>query len=361
VRALKSGAYDYIVKPLDLDDIQAKVARAGEMRRLRAEVSSLRQAVHGRYSLASIVAVSPKMHEVIHQVRAVAGTGATVLILGESGTGKELVAHALHVEGRRAGGPFVAVNCGGFTETLLESELFGHERGAFTGAVSRHIGAFERADGGTLFLDEIGDAPASVQARLLRVLEEKEFMRVGGQSAVKVDARVVAASNRNLDDLVAEGSFREDLLYRLRVVTIACPPLRARPEDIRPLADRFVALACVEHGRRIESVQPGFYAALEKHDWPGNVRELRNVVESSVIMASGSVLSERDVNLGGSPKPGADEEPRLPPGTTLADLERTALLESLRRHEGNRTLAAQELGISTRTVLRKIKEHQLPF
>ena len=360
VRALKSGAYDYITKPLDLDDIQAKVARAAETRRLRAEVSELQGSMRSRYSAKSMVAASPKMKEVLGQIEAVAGTNATVLILGESGAGKELVARALHADGRRWAGPFVAVNCGAFAESLLESELFGHEKGAFTGAVSRHMGAFERASGGTLLLDEIGIAPKSVQARLLRVLEEREITRVGGQGTIRVDVRIAAASNRVLEDLVSEGEFREDLLYRLRVVTIALPPLRERPEDIRPLIDRFVALACAEHGRHVERVMPDYYAAMARHRWPGNVRELRNVVESSVIMATGPVLSAKDVRVGsiaGTETTG----PASDGAGTLAEVEKRALLNALQKHDGNRTLAAAELGISTRTVQRKIKEHDLPF
>ena len=365
VRALKSGAYDYIVKPLDLDDLQAKIARAAETRRLRAEVSSLQNVVRNRYSLKSMVAASGPMQAVLEQVRAVAGTTATVLILGESGTGKELIARALHVEGRRAAGPFVAVNCGAFAETLLESELFGHEKGSFTGAVSRHIGAFERADGGTLFLDEIGIAPKSVQARLLRAIEEREVLRVGGHDPIKVDARIVAASNRDLDEMVEEGEFRHDLLYRLKVVAIRLPPLRERKADIRPLADRFVTTACVEHGRHIETVLPEYYDGLERHDWPGNVRELRNIVESSVIMAAGPSLGAKDLHIEpGRAAPGARAEfdsAAALPGTTLAEMEKQAMLRSLQRHDGNRTLAAEELGVSVRTVQRKIKEHGLPF
>jgi DNA-binding NtrC family response regulator len=362
VRALKEGAYDYLIKPLDLDDLQSKVGRAVEAYRLRTQVASLAQEIRGRYSARSMVAGSPAMQPVLRQIEAVAGTNATVLVLGESGTGKELVARALHADGKRAAGPFVAVNCGAFTETLLESELFGHEKGAFTGATARHEGAFERAQGGTLFLDEIGIAPKAVQARLLRALEEKEILRVGGRAPLKVDARIVAASNRVLADLVEEGEFRKDLLYRLQVVTIELPPLRGRREDLRALTDRFVAAACAEHGLHIDAVEPACYARLEQHDWPGNVRELRNVVESAVIMASGTALKASELKLGpaGTP-PAGRRELVIPPGATLADLEREALLQALRRHNGNRQMTADELGLSTRTIQRKIQEYQLPF
>jgi DNA-binding NtrC family response regulator len=360
VRALKSGAYDYLVKPLDLEDLQAKLGRAIEASRLRVQVSQLRSEVRDRYSARNMVAAAPSMRDVLRQIEAVAGTHATVLVLGESGTGKELVARALHADGKRTAGPFVAVNCGAFAETLLESELFGHERGAFTGAVTRHTGAFERAHGGALFLDEIGIAPKSVQARLLRALEEKEVLRVGGREPVKVDARIVAASNRDLDDLVETGEFRKDLLYRLQVVTIRLPPLRARREDIRELADRFLALACSEHGRHIDAIDPECYARLEQYDWPGNVRELRNVMESAAIMAKGPMLRAADVTLGRR-EAGNGNELVLPQGVTLAQLEREALLQSLRRNDGNRQLTADELGISTRTIQRKIQDYQLPF
>ncbi len=361
VKALKQGAYDFLTKPLDLDDLQVKLARAIETSRLRTQVTQLRSAVQGRYSARRMIAAAPAMQEVLGQIAAVAGTNATVLVLGESGTGKELVARALHADGRRADGPFVAVNCGAFAETLLESELFGHEKGSFTGAATRHEGAFERAHGGTLFLDEIGIAPKSVQARLLRVLEEREVMRVGGKLPVKVDVRIVAASNRDLDELVEAGEFRHDLLYRLQVITIRLPPLRERREDIRPLTDRFVSQACEEHSRHIESVDPGCYTRLEGCDWPGNIRELRNVVEASVIMATGPVLRGSDLQMGRSEISTPRQAMSIPPGMTLADLEKEALLQALRRNEGNRQMTADALGISTRTIQRKIRDYNLPF
>ncbi|MEI6564030.1 MAG: sigma-54 dependent transcriptional regulator [bacterium] len=362
VRALKQGAYDYLVKPLDLDDLQSKVARALEASRLRVQVTQLRHEVHGRYSAKTMVAGAPVMQELLRQIAAVAGTHATVLVMGESGTGKELVARALHADGKRADGPFVAVNCGAFAETLLESELFGHEKGAFTGAVSRHEGAFERASGGTLFLDEIGIAPKSVQARLLRVLEEREVLRVGGREPFKVDVRVVAASNRDLNELVEAGEFRHDLLYRLQVVTLRLPALRERREDIPAMADRFVVQACAEHGRHIEVVSPEGYAKLVAYPWPGNVRELKNVMESAVILATGPIIQPDDLKLGRSdPGPSVRQSLVFPEGMTLADLEKEALMQALRRHEGNRQLTADELGISARTIQRKIREYNLPL
>jgi DNA-binding NtrC family response regulator len=300
------------------------------------------------------------MREILQRVESLRDTSATVLIAGESGTGKELVARALHVDSRRSDKPFVAVNCGAFAETLLDSELFGHEKGAFTGATQQRLGAFERADGGTLFLDEIGDAPPSVQVKLLRVLEEKEFFRLGGQAPVRVDVRLLSASNRDLETMVQAGEFREDLFYRLKVVTLRIPPLRERPPDIRPLADRFIAAACKEHGRVIASVEESYYKALERFAWPGNVRQLRNCVESSVIMAGGQTLTQADVDLeGAAPRP--DRGLAVPEAMTFAEMEREILLQTLRRCNGNRTLAAEQLGLSRRTIQRKIQELDLPF
>lgn len=362
IRALKSGAYDYLVKPLDLDELHSKIGRALETHALRREVGELQEVLANRFSLKQMVSESAAMQGVIRQIKSVADTNATVLILGESGTGKELVARGLHGESKRSHGPFVAVNCGAFTETLLESALFGHEKGSFTGAVSRRLGAFERANGGTLFLDEVAIAPKSVQMRLLRALEEKEILRVGGEEPIRVDPRIVAASNRELDALVEEGLFLPDLLFRLQVVTIRVPPLRDRTADIRPLVDRFVVMACEEHGRVIEHIEANYYEALERHSWPGNVRELRNAVEASVILAGDRVLRDSEA-LVAEPKNRREKPSALsvPPGTTLSSIEKEVIFQALTRNKGNRQLTAQELGISTRTIQRKIKEYELPF
>jgi DNA-binding NtrC family response regulator len=360
VKALKAGAYDYISKPLDLDDLQSKISRAIETANLRHEVVALRKTLHERYSSSAIVAESPNMKHLMSQVEMLANTNATALISGESGTGKELVAKALHYDGQRTDGPFVAVNCGAFAEALLESELFGHEKGSFTGAIGRHKGAFERAHGGTLFLDEIGDAPKSVQVKLLRALEEREIIRIGGQESFKVDVRLISASNRSLEDLVETGEFREDLLYRLKVVNLEIPPLRDRREDIRPLVDRFVASAVSEHGRHIVEVEKEYYEALEQHDWPGNVRELRNIVEASVVMASEPVLKSSAAELSAVRKMGQSDV-AIPLNMTLEELEKAAITQQLKKFQGNRTLTADALGLSRRTVQRKIKDHNLPF
>ncbi len=360
VKALKAGAYDYITKPLDLDDIQATLRRAVEASRLRQQVDSFRSAARDQLGSGVMTAEDPKSVALIEQVRTLAATSATVLVQGESGTGKELIARALHYDGPRANGPFVAVNCGAFTESLLASELFGHEKGAFTGAIRQHHGAFERAAGGTLFLDEVGDAPADVQIKLLRVLEERRVTRIGGQASFGVDVRVISASNRNLEELVADGAFREDLLYRLKVVDITVPPLRERRRDIRPLADRFVAAACAEHGRLVQQITPDFYKALVAQNWPGNIRQLRNAIESAVVLSTSPTLSARNLSLTKT-RPDSDIPFVAPGGMTLDDIEKEVLRQALARNEGNRTLTAEELGLSRRTIQRKIKEHNLPL
>ena len=367
VRAMQAGAYDFLTKPLDLDDLQAKLTRAAEASRLRRQVEQLAREAGGFPGAAAIVAASPSMKKVLSHVAVLADTQATVLVEGESGTGKELVARALHADSQRAGGPFVAVNCGAFTESLLASELFGHEKGAFTGATARHKGAFERADGGTLFLDEIGDAPAAVQVLLLRALEEREIRRIGGQSDFKVDVRFVFATNRDLEALVEDGRFREDLLYRVNVVTINIPPLRERREDIRPLTDRFIVEACEKHGRRITAVSADFYERLERFDWPGNIRQLRNVIESAVLLSPTPELSADSLSIGTKATSAEAEPPAgasqfvLPEGMGLEQIEREVLAQALARYDGNRTLTAEKLGLSRRTIQRKIQEHGLPF
>ncbi len=360
VTALKTGAYDYITKPLDLDDIETKLKRAAETSHLRQQVGNFKSTVSSKFGSGAITAEDPKSLALLDQVRTLANTTATVLIQGESGTGKELIARALHYDGPRADGPFIAVNCGAFTESLLASELFGHEKGSFTGAVRQHKGAFERADGGTLFLDEIGDAPADVQIKLLRVLEERQVTRIGGQENFPVDVRVVSASNRNLKEMVTAGKFREDLLYRLHVVDLNVPALRERRGDIKTLADRFVAAACSEHGRQITEIDASFYEALMNYDWPGNVRQMRNVIESAVVMSTSTTLTGASITLRTTNAPG-DSAFEVPANMSLAEIEKEALRQALIRNNGNRTLTADQLGLSRRTIQRKIKEHELPF
>jgi len=371
VRAMREGAYDYVTKPLEIDDLQSKMRRAYETSRLRKRVDSLSKSFKERYTTSSIIAESKGMKNVLTKIEALADTTATVLIRGESGTGKELVARALHVDSVRADGPFIAVNCGAFAENLLESELFGHEKGSFTGAVNTHKGAFERADGGTLFLDEIGDAPLSVQVKLLRSLELKEVRRVGGKDTFKVNVRLVSATNKDLEEMVEDGSFREDLLYRLNVVLLEVPPLRERTSDIRLMADRFIAAAVADNNIHVNSVKPEFYECLEAYNWPGNVRQLKNIVESAVLLSPDGILNEDSINLprssarsralAESDAHDADDEIKLPEDLTLNQIERLILEERLKKNNGNRTITAEQLGISRRTIQRKIKEHELPF
>ncbi|MDA1044714.1 MAG: sigma-54 dependent transcriptional regulator [Verrucomicrobia bacterium] len=361
VNAMRNGAYDYITKPLDLGELQTRIGRAVEVGRLRAEVKNLHDAVKDKHGIESMVADSPNMQELTRQIIALADTTATVLVQGESGTGKELVARALHAEGRRAHAPFVAVNCGAFTESLLESALFGHEKGAFTGAIDLRKGAFERADGGTLFLDEVGTAPAPVQVKLLRVLEERELLRVGGQTSVAVDVRVVSASNQDLMELVEAGDFREDLLYRLNVVLLELPPLRERRDDIRKMVDRFVRAASQEHGRAVAAIEPACYDLLMAQEWPGNVRQLKNVIESSVVMMRDTRLKVSDLRLNQGARKNDPGGFVAPEGMTLEEMEKEILVQMLTRHGGNRTLVSDKLGLSRRTIQRKIKEFELPF
>ncbi len=391
VQALKVGAYDYLVKPLDLDELQAKLQHALEVVTLKRRVTDLSATVKSKFSSREIIAESSAMQNVLRQIETLADTMATILVTGESGTGKELVARALHVDSRRSAGPFVPINCAAFAETLLESELFGHEKGAFTGAFARYAGAFERADNGTLFLDEIGDAPLSVQVKLLRTLEEREIRRVGGTSTFRVNTRLISATHRDLHARVAEGAFREDLLYRVNVVTIALPPLRQRLEDIRPLADRFIARACSEHKRVLSRIDNSFYQRLEAFSWPGNIRQLRNAVEAAVLLAPRDILTADILNLPdhwvpvvpppapaqtpapprtvAEPVPCHDDVPSpkspdrvdFPDGMTLDHIERRILEQTLEDTGGNRTLTAEKLGLSRRTIQRKIKEHDLPF
>ena len=363
VRAMREGAYDYVTKPLDLDDIQSKLNRAYEVSRLRRQVTKLSASVKEKFTASSMIAEAPCMKAVIVQIDALADTMATVLVRGESGTGKELVARALHVDSKRGSGPYVAVNCGSFAENLLESELFGHEKGSFTGAINTYKGAFERADGGTLFLDEIGDAPPSVQVKLLRALEEKEIRRVGGKDVFHVNVRLVSATNKDLEKMVKEGTFREDLFYRLNVVCIRVPPLRERIADIRPLADRFIAKTAAENGKTITLVKPDFYEHLESYGWPGNVRQLRNIVESAVLLSPNGILTGESVVFatGGSVAFHSGVGFSIPKEMTLEQVERAVLETRLQQNNGNRTLTAEQLGLSRRTIQRKIKEHQLPY
>ncbi len=359
VRAMKAGAENYLVKPLDADAVLVFVQKALEKRRLLREADSLRARVRERFKLEGMVGESSELRSVYEVVRQAAPTRATMLVLGESGTGKELIAQALHETSPRAQKPFIKVSCAALSDTLLESELFGHEKGSFTGAAARREGRFELADGGTLFLDEIGEISHATQVKLLRALQQREFERVGGTQTIKVDVRVVAATNRDLAAEVKAGRFREDLYYRLNVVAVTLPPLRRRKSDIPALVSHFVERAAAEYGKTIRGVAPGFLNALLAHDWPGNVRELQNAVERAVVLCKGEELTGDDLppSLSG-PRPDARREgSSLIPGATLHEIEREAILRTLELTQGSTSRAAELLGISPRKIQYRLKEY----
>jgi DNA-binding NtrC family response regulator len=365
--ALKRGAYDYLTKPVDIDELAALVDRVVIEKNLRDENTSLREALDRRFGFESIVGQSVAMQRIFQQVRQVAPTRATILIAGESGTGKELIARAIHQHSDRTHKPFVPVNCGALTPTLLESELFGHERGAFTNAVRQKPGRFELADKGTLFLDEISETSLDFQVKLLRVIETGRFERVGGTEILSVDVRLVAATNRNLDADVEQGRFRADLFYRLKVIQIALPPLRDRREDIPLLVQTFLGEFCQTHSKHLTRVQPAAMAILERQPWPGNVRQLRNVIESAVIMAGDqdaeigpqhlpTEIRQRE-DLAGQTEP--SPEVRIRVGTTLHDAERELIRATLAQTSGNRARTARLLGTGRKTLYRKLEEYGL--
>ncbi len=358
VAAIKSGASDYLAKPLHLDELLHRLTQVRDGQQLRRENRELRQALQERHRVDGILGESGAMQEVLSLVRRVAASDATVLIQGESGTGKELIAKAIHYASRRASGPLVRVNCAALPETLLESELFGHERGAFTGAVAMRRGRFELAHGGTLFLDEIGDLPAHLQVKLLRVLQEREIERVGASHPITVDVRVLAATHRDLDTLVRRERFRDDLYYRLNVVTIALPPLRARRDDIPVMLDHFIRKFAQANGRVIHGVTREARDALLRYDYPGNVRELENLVERAVVLTRDDIIGLGDLPLTlQAPAPEADRERTLP--AAVEGLERRMIGEALARAEGVQTGAAEILGISERGLRYKMQKYGL--
>ncbi len=347
VEAMKAGASDYVLKPFSLVEMRMVVHKELDVRRLRDENRSLREQLGKRYDYPNIIARSPKMQEVLATVERVAATNSTVLIGGESGVGKDLIAHLIHQRSRRSAGPFIKINSTAIPENLLESELFGYEKGAFTGATTSKPGKFELADKGTLFLDEIGDVPAATQVKLLRVLQERSFERLGGTRTLKVDVRLVAATNRDLRAALEEGTFRQDLYYRLNVVPIDIPPLRDHKEDIPDLVNLFVERFAREAGKDIGGVSPDALAALMAFHWPGNVRELENIIERGVALSNGGVLQASDIHLDSSrTKAPGDAHALLPEGMTLEQWEDEMIREALRRANGNKSQAARLLGLS---------------
>jgi DNA-binding NtrC family response regulator len=347
VDAMKAGASDYVLKPFSLTEMRIVIHKELDVRNLREENRSLREALGKRYSHPNIVARSPKMQEVLATVERVAPTNSTVLLGGESGVGKDLIARAIHEKSRRASGPFLKINSTAIPENLLESELFGFEKGAFTGAVASKPGKFELADKGTLFLDEIGDVPPVTQVKLLRVLQEREFERLGGTRTVKVDVRLIAATNKDLRQALEQGTFREDLYYRLNVVPIDIAPLRERKEDIPDLVHLFISRFTGESRKPVEGITPDAMQSLVNYHWPGNVRELQNIVERACALAKASVLGPADIHLDIRPAKAANGPGGfLPDGMTLEQWEDEMVQEALRRANGNKSQAARLLGLS---------------
>lgn len=347
VEAMRKGASDFLTKPFSLDHLTSVIERALEMRALRDENRKLREELGKRYDLENIIGRSAPMQEVFQLVMRVAPAKSTVLIAGESGVGKDLIARAIHYHSPRRERPFVKINCTAIPENLMESELFGYEKGAFTGANTSKPGKFEEANTGTVFLDEIGDVTPAVQVKLLRILQEREFERLGSNKTLGIDVRVIAATNQDLRVALEQGTFREDLFYRLNVVPINMPPLRKRKEDIPYLAQYFLNKFARESGRQMEGLSEEAIQLLESHYWPGNVRELENVIERAVVLARSSRLTPEDIRLDDiHKKPVAADDLFLPPGMTLDDYEKWLIQEALRRAKGNKSQAARLLGIT---------------
>jgi DNA-binding NtrC family response regulator len=358
ITAIKEGAQEYIVKPCNPEEISMLVGRILKVKRLQRENTILRKKLSRQYSFHDVISKNAKMHAVLELAQEISSLRSTVLIQGESGTGKEMVARAIHYSGDRAANPFIAVSCAALAETLLESELFGHEKGAFTGANAQKRGKFELADSGTIFLDEIGDISSKLQCDLLRVLQERSFYRVGGSEEVRVDARVIAATHVDLRQAVADGKFREDLFYRLNVIEIRIPTLRERREDVPLLARHFLDRLSHELGKDVGDFSEGALKVLMDHNWPGNVRELENAIERAVVTSRGRVLTEED--LGFLAQNGVTKPWSIPAGMTLQEMERQAIAATLNRTGGNIKEAATQLGIDRSTMYEKIKRYEIP-
>jgi DNA-binding NtrC family response regulator len=361
VATIKEGAFDYLLKPLKKDEVLRTVQKALAVRALQVENLILRRQVRGQFDRAQIVGSSPSWRRVCETVEQVAPSRATVLISGESGTGKELIAGLLHRLSPRADRPFIVLNAAAMPATLLEAELFGYEKGAFTGASQRKLGHFELADSGTLFLDEIGDMPMEVQVKLLRVMQDGTFQRLGGTRTLQADVRVIAATNKNLVQEVAAGRFRQDLYYRLNVISLALPPLRERYEDIPLLAAHFLRKFSQENGKNVTAIQQDALRQLQSYAWPGNVRELENVIERAVVLTQGTAVTPADLQpMGHDLLPVASDDClRLSANTTMKQAEREIIVQTLQRHAGNRQAAARHLEIGVSTLYRKLKEYKL--
>jgi DNA-binding NtrC family response regulator len=360
VEAVRSGAFDYLTKPLATQKLLLTVERAAERRTLRHEVTNLRREVGERYATRNLIAASPPMRRILELVEVVSASDSSVLIQGESGTGKELVARAIHFRGARAARPFIAINCAALPEALLESELFGYAKGAFTGAAADRKGLFEEADSGTILLDEIGDMPLLLQAKLLRVLQEGEVRRVGATSMRRVDVRILASSNRDLSSLIKEGKFREDLYYRLNVIPLVIPPLRERREDIAPLCAHFLTLYGAKLGREAQRLSAETLQMILAYEWPGNIRELENLIARAVTLSASPVISVEEFrvifSLGGQKVQSSSPAAAPPPENGPSSKEKEVILDALKSANGNQTKAAIALGIGRNTLWRKMKK-----
>ena len=356
VEAMRIGAYDFLTKPLDLDRLFRLVKRALENRALVLEKKELEEKLEKNEAIGNIIGNSSAIRKVFDEIKKVAPTKATVLITGESGVGKELVANAIHNFSQRRNKPFIKVHCAALAESLLESELFGHEKGAFTGAIERKRGRFELSNKGSIFLDEIGEINQNIQVKLLRVLQEKQIERVGSSEPIDVDTRVIAATNKDLEKEMKEGRFREDLYYRLNVVHIFIPPLRERREDIPLLVDHFVKEFEAENGKVISSIEPKARNAIYNYDWPGNIRQLRNCIESAVVMTSDNILHFEDLPF---KEKGESEVIKIPIGSTMENAEKEIIIKTLNHENNNKKRASDILGIGRKTLYRKLKEYNI--
>jgi two-component system response regulator AtoC len=355
VNAMRKGAYDYLTKPIDLNKLEITLKNAIAHKKLRSENIMLKQQIKEKFDASTLVGNSAEIKEILDLVKRVASTKATILIGGESGTGKELVANIIHYNSAVSDGPFIKVNCSALAEGVLESELFGHEKGSFTGALFMKKGRFELADGGTLFLDEIGDLPPSIQVKLLRFLQESEFERVGGTKTLKVDVRIISATNKNLVQLVSEEKFRDDLFYRLKVVSVNVPPLRDRREDITPIVDYFLNKFSEIHNKQISNISKDAMKIIKSYSWPGNIRELMNCIESAVVMNIGNTITADSLPPFLSSVKTSKQSAKTP--DNLFDIEKKAIFDALDKTHGNKAEASRVLGIGLRTLYRKLDQY----
>ena len=357
VEAMKLGAFDYIMKGFSPDEIELVVKRAFEYKKLQIENRMLKTEVAGKYRFQNIIGKSPQMQKVFEMVDMIADSRSSIFLAGESGTGKELIAKAIHYNSPRKDGPFIKINCAALPEGLVESELFGHEKGAFTGAIRQTRGRFEMADGGTLLLDEISEIPPGLQAKLLRVLQEREFERVGSGYPIQVDVRIISTSNKNLEAEIKKGNFREDLFFRLNVIPIHLSPMRERKEDIPLLAEHFLQKYNQENKKSVQGISEKVYQLFLDYHWPGNVRELENYIERAVVTTKNKILTPADFPPELFFRKAEYDDSGLKVGCTIADMEKSLILKTLDAHAGNKTKAAEVLGVSSRTLRNKLKEY----